>query len=113
MIRTLDDLPLHSHRVLLRVDYNVPFNEEGGISDDTRIAESLPTVRKIRAEGDIAILMAHLGRPKGNVDARYSLAPVAAHLARCWDVRCALRRIASDRMRSPPSRPLCPETWSF
>ncbi|MFM8569798.1 MAG: phosphoglycerate kinase, partial [Candidatus Kapaibacterium sp.] len=82
MIRTLDDLPLHSHRVLVRVDYNVPFNEEGGISDDTRIAESLPTVRKIRAEGGIAILMSHLGRPKGNVDARYSLAPVAAHLAR-------------------------------
>lgn len=81
MIRTLEDLPLHAHRVLVRVDYNVPFNDAGEITDDTRIVESLPTVRKIIAEGGIAILMSHLGRPKGTVNAKYSLAPVAAHLS--------------------------------
>ncbi|MFN5867618.1 MAG: phosphoglycerate kinase [Candidatus Kapaibacterium sp.] len=81
MIRTLDELPLRGHRVLVRVDYNVPFNDAGAITDDTRIVESLPTVRKICAEGGIAVLMSHLGRPKGKVNPKYSLAPVAQHLS--------------------------------
>jgi phosphoglycerate kinase len=67
--------------VLVRVDYNVPFNDAGAITDDTRIVESLPTVRKICAEGGIAVLMSHLGRPKGKVNPKYSLAPVAQHLS--------------------------------
>lgn len=81
MIQTLENLPLAHKRVLVRVDYNVPLNDDGNITDDTRIVESLPTIRKIIADGGIAVLMSHLGRPKGKVNPKYSLAPVARHLS--------------------------------
>ncbi len=76
---TIDDLDLKGKRVLVRVDFNVPI-ENGKVSDDTRIRESLPTIRKIISEGGKAILMSHLGRPKG-FDPKYSLKPVAEHLS--------------------------------
>ena len=78
--RTLDDLPLAGKRVLVRVDYNVPLSG-GKVADDRRIAASLPTVRKVLAAPAAAILVSHLGRPKGKPEAKYSLAPVAARLA--------------------------------
>lgn len=73
---------LRSKRVLVRVDFNVPMSkdEPGKITDDKRIIESLPTIRKIVADGGRCILMSHLGRPKGEVNEKYSLRPVAAHL---------------------------------
>jgi phosphoglycerate kinase len=76
---TIDDLNLKGKRVLVRVDFNVPI-ENGKVSDDTRIRESLPTIKKIISEGGKAILMSHLGRPKG-FDPKYSLKPVAEHLS--------------------------------
>lgn len=76
---TIDDLNLKGKRVLVRVDFNVPI-EGGKVSDDTRIRESLPTIKKIIAEGGKVVLMSHLGRPKG-FDPRYSLKPVAEHLS--------------------------------
>ncbi|MCX7762472.1 MAG: phosphoglycerate kinase [Candidatus Kryptonium sp.] len=76
---TIDDLNLKGKRVLVRVDFNVPI-ENGKVSDDTRIREALPTIRKIISEGGKAILMSHLGRPKG-IDPKYSLKPVAEHLS--------------------------------
>ncbi len=79
--RTLDDLPLAGKRVLVRVDYNVPLGKDGTVSDDRRIAASLPTVRKILGAPAAAILCSHLGRPKGGPEAKYSLAPVAKRLA--------------------------------
>jgi phosphoglycerate kinase len=76
---TIDDLKLKDKRVLVRVDFNVPLNEKKEVADDTRIVESLPTIKKILVEGGKAILMSHLGRPKGK-DPNLSLAPVAKRL---------------------------------
>ncbi|CUU04365.1 phosphoglycerate kinase [Candidatus Kryptobacter tengchongensis] len=78
---TIDDLHLKGKRVLVRVDFNVPI-ESGKVSDDTRIRESLPTIKKIISEGGKAILISHLGRPKGGFDPKYSLKPVAEHLSK-------------------------------
>jgi len=76
---TIDDISLKGQRVLVRVDFNVPL-KEGKITDDTRITASLPTIRKILSEGGKAILMSHLGRPKGKPKPEFSLRPVAEHL---------------------------------
>ncbi len=76
---TIDDLNLKGKKVLVRVDFNVPI-ENDKVSDDTRIKEALPTIKKIISEGGKAILMSHLGRPKG-FDPKYSLKPVAEHLS--------------------------------
>jgi len=75
---------LKSKRVLVRVDFNVPMSkeEEGKITDDKRIVESLPTIKKIISEGGKCILMSHLGRPKGEVNLKYSLKPAAEHLSK-------------------------------
>lgn len=73
---TIDDVSLKSKKVLVRVDFNVPI-ENGIVTDSTRIIESVPTIKKILSEGGRAILMSHLGRPKGKPDQKYSLLPVA------------------------------------
>ncbi len=78
---TIDDLQLKGKRVLVRVDFNVPLDEKQHITDDTRMVESLPTIKKIIADGGRAILMSHLGRPKGKPKPEFSLKPVADHLA--------------------------------
>lgn len=79
--RTIDQIELKDKRVLVRVDFNVPLDENLNVTDDKRIVESLPTIKKIIAEGGKAILMSHLGRPKGKVNPKYSLAPAAKKLS--------------------------------
>src|SRR2546427_1859777 len=77
---TVKDLDLRNKRVFIRVDYNVPI-ADGAVSDDTRIRETLPTVRLAMSRGRRLALASHLGRSKGNSDLSYSLRPVAKRLA--------------------------------
>lgn len=80
--KNLTDIDVHGKRVFCRVDFNVPLNDKGEITDDTRIQASLPTIRYLLQEGAKLILASHLGRPKGKPDPAYSLCPVATHLSR-------------------------------
>ena len=85
---TLTDLPdsaLSGRRVLMRVDYNVPLDESGEITDDTRIRATLPTLEYLLERDARIVLVSHLGRPKGTWNEKYSLAPVARRLAELVD----------------------------
>lgn len=82
--KTLDDLiaeGVESRHVLVRSDFNVPLDDEGNITDSGRITASLPTIKALVEGGAKVILSAHLGRPKGEVNPKYSLAPVAEALS--------------------------------
>lgn len=83
--KTIDSINLTGKRVLVRTDFNVPLDENLNITDDKRIVESLKTINKIVNDNGKAILMSHLGRPKGKVNLKYSLKPVAAHLSKLLD----------------------------
>ena len=83
--KSLSDISTQGKRVLMRVDFNVPLDENKRITDDKRIVESLPSIKKILESGGRLILMSHLGRPKGKVNPDYSLAPVALRLAELVD----------------------------
>lgn len=78
---TIEDVDFRGKRVFCRVDFNVPLNDRLEIEDDTRITAALPTIRYILEGGGRLILASHLGRPKAKPEAKYSLAPVAPHLA--------------------------------
>jgi phosphoglycerate kinase len=77
---SIRDLEMKGKRVFFRVDFNVPL-DKGAVSDDTRIRETLPTLRLAIDEGARLVLASHLGRPKGKADPKYSLAPVAKRLS--------------------------------
>ncbi|GAB4234784.1 MAG: phosphoglycerate kinase [Chlamydiales bacterium] len=77
----LKDLDLRDARVLMRVDFNVPLNDSGEITDDTRIEAALPSIQYILDHKASLILMSHLGRPKGEFDPKYSLKPLAKALS--------------------------------
>ena len=81
-IQTVDQIELKGKRVFIRVDFNVPLNEKNEITDDTRIIQSLPTIRFAMDAGGKVVLASHFGRPKGKKDPKYSLAPVAERLSR-------------------------------
>ena len=83
MKKTINDLnDVQGKRALVRVDINVPLDENKNVTDDTRIQAIIPTVKALKEKGAKIILMAHLGRPKGEWKEEFSLAPVASHLSK-------------------------------
>ena len=79
--KTLDKIPMKGKRVLVRVDFNVPLDENGNVTDDRRIRMALPTIKCASAAGGRVILMSHLGRPDGNPNPAMSMKPTAVALA--------------------------------
>lgn len=84
-IADLADDRIVGSRILIRVDFNVPINEEGEITDDTRIQRALPTLKHLLDRGGRLVVTSHLGRPKGKADPALSLRPVAEHLKTLLD----------------------------
>ena len=82
---SIDELNIKGKKVFIRVDFNVPFDDNLRITDDSRIRSTVPTINYAIDEGAKVILASHLGRPKGKPDPRYSLAPVAKRLQRLLD----------------------------
>ena len=78
---SIEDLDLAGKRVLMRCDFNVPLDDTGSITDDSRIRAALPSIRYVMDKGGKVILMSHLGRPKGKPDAKLTLSPVAQRLS--------------------------------
>ena len=73
---TIDKFNFAGKKAIVRVDFNVPLNEEGKVTDETRIRGALPTLKKILADGGALIIMSHMGKPKGKVNAKYSLSQI-------------------------------------
>jgi len=70
---TIDNFNFAGKRALIRVDFNVPLNDQFEVTDNTRIVAAMPTIKKILADGDSVVLMSHLGRPKNGPEDKYSL----------------------------------------
>jgi len=81
-MKTIQDHNFKGKRVIIRVDFNVPLNHNRQVTDDTRIRESLPTIKKILNDGASVILISHLGRPKGGFENDYSLTPIVPVLTK-------------------------------
>ncbi|MDB5076089.1 MAG: Phosphoglycerate kinase [Chloroflexi bacterium] len=79
--RSVRDIDVNGKRVLVRADLNAPQREDGSVSDDTRLRATRPTLQYLRTHGARIVLMSHLGRPKGKVDERFRMAPIAAKLS--------------------------------
>ena len=73
---TIDNYKFAGKKAIVRVDFNVPLDENGNITDDTRIRGALPTLKKILADGGALIIMSHMGKPKGKVNAKFSLSQI-------------------------------------
>ena len=73
---TIDQFNFAGKKAIVRVDFNVPLDENGNVTDDTRIRGALPTLKKILSDGGAVIMMSHMGKPKGKVNAKLSLSQI-------------------------------------
>ena len=73
---TIDSYDFKGKRAIVRVDFNVPLDENGKITDDTRIRGALPTLKKVLADGGSLVIMSHMGKPKGKVNPKFSLSQI-------------------------------------
>ncbi len=89
-MRSIKDVGISGKKVMVRVDVNVPMDDFQNITDDTRIREVLPTLRYVLDHDGILIILAHMGRPKGKKDPKFSLAPVAKRLGRYLEIDAKL-----------------------
>src|SRR3972149_1229604 len=114
---SITQLDLHKKRVFLRADFNVPLSEDGKVTDDTRIRETLPTIEHALRNGARVIAASHLGRPKGKPNPKMSLKPVAERLRKLLREQKteAGGGLANDcgggaggLLRDPPLRPPAP-----
>ena len=83
---TIDNCKFEGQKVIVRVDFNVPLNENGVITDDTRIRGALPTLKKVLADGGALIIMSHIGKPKGKVNPKLSLGQIKDAVAKALGV---------------------------
>ena len=86
---SIDNYDFKGKRAIIRVDFNVPLNEKGEVTDDTRIRAAIPTIKKVLAEGGSVILMSHMGRPKKNPDPKYSLEQIVPAIEKNLGVKVA------------------------
>ena len=85
-MQTIDKFNFAGKRAFVRVDFNVPLDENFQITDDTRIRAALPTLKKILADGGSLIIASHMGRPKKNPDSKYSLKAILPHVSKVLGV---------------------------
>ncbi|MBP5318138.1 MAG: phosphoglycerate kinase [Paludibacteraceae bacterium] len=88
-MQTIDKFNFAGKKAIVRVDFNVPLDENGKITDDTRIRGALPTLKKILADGGSLIIMSHMGKPKGKVNAKFSLSQIVDAVSAALGVKVA------------------------
>lgn len=97
-MKTIDDFNFSGKKALIRVDFNIPLNDQFEITDDTRIRAAIPTIKKIIDDGGSVILMSHLGRPKGGAEHKFSLKHILNHLSKLLNIQVLF---ADDCIGSP------------
>ena len=103
---TIDNYKFAGKKAIVRVDFNVPLDENGNITDDTRIRGALPTLKKILADGGALIIMSHMGKPKGKVQAKYSLGQIKDAVGKALGVEvkfapdCAKAKAEADSLKA-------------
>jgi len=86
-IKTVDNVDFKGKKALVRVDFNVPLDAKGNVTDDTRITSAVPTIQKILKDGGSVILMSHLGRPKSGPEDKFSLNHIVVDLSKALDLK--------------------------